>query len=100
MRFSENDMAKIIQKRDPNRAYTHNQISIRMMKMFPKTICKPLECIFCECLNTDLFPLELNKQCGSKPGELCINQLICIIKHEIYESLDADLEVRRVFLYI
>ena len=100
MRFSENDMAKIIQKRDPNRAYGHNQISICMLKMFPKTICKLLECIFCECLNTDLFPLELNKQCDSKLGELCINKLICIIKHEIYESLDADLEVRSVFLYI
>ena len=34
-----------------------------------------------------------------KPGDSCINQLISIT-HEIYESLDAGLKVRSVFLGI
>ena len=121
------------------------------MKICGKTICKPLECIFRECLNTDLFPLEWKKanlvpvyrkgdeqclknyrpvsllpicgkmfeklifnemfkifnennlispkQSGFTPGDSCINQLISIT-HEIYESLDALLEVKSVFLDI
>ena len=32
-----------------------------MLKSCGKTICKLLECIFRECLNTDLFPLEWKK---------------------------------------
>ena len=39
------------------------------------------------------------KQSGFKPGDSCINQLISIT-HEIYEALDAGLEVRSVFLDI
>ena len=56
MRFLEDNTAKILKKLDPNEAYGHDQISIRMLKISVKTICKPLECIFRECLNTDLFP--------------------------------------------
>ena len=59
--FSEDDIAKIIQNLDPNKAHCHDQISIRMLKICGKTIYKPLECIFHECLNTGLFPLEWKK---------------------------------------
>ena len=38
-------------------------------------------------------------QSGFKPGDSCINQLISIT-HEIYQSFDDGLEVRRVFLDI
>ena len=38
-------------------------------------------------------------QSGFKPGDSCINQLISIT-HEIYQSFDAGLEVRGVFLDI
>ena len=151
MRFSEDDIAKILQNLDPNKAHGHDQISIHISKICGKTICEPLESIFCEYLNTGLFPLEWkkanlvpvykkgNKQClknyrpvsllpicgkifeklifnemfkffnennlispkqsGFKPGDSCISQLISIT-HEIYESLDAALEVRSVFLDI
>ena len=58
VRFSEDAIAKVIQNLDPNKAHGHDQISIRMLKICGKTICKSLECIFCECLNTGLFPLE------------------------------------------
>ena len=58
IRFSEYDIAKIIENLDPNKAHGHDQISICMLKICGKTICKPLECIFRECLITGLFPLE------------------------------------------
>ena len=151
IRFSEDDIAKIIQNLDPNKAHGHDQISIRMLKICGKTICKPLECIFRECLNTGLFPLEWKKAnlvpvykkgdkqclinycpvsllpiCGKifeklifnqmfkifnennlispkqpvfKPKDSCINQIISIT-HEIYEALDAGLEIKSIFLDI
>ena len=37
------------------------------------------------------------KQTGFKPWDSCINELISIT-HEIYQSLNATLEVRSVFL--
>ena len=49
IRFSEDDIAKIIQNLDPNKAHSHDQISIRMLKICGKTIYKPLESIFREC---------------------------------------------------
>ena len=56
MRFSEDDIAKIIQNLDPNKAHGHDQISIRELKISGKTICKPLEYIYCDCLSTGIFP--------------------------------------------
>ena len=40
-----------------------------------------------------------SNQSGFKPGDSCINQLLSIT-HEIYESFDVGLKVRRVFLDI
>ena len=49
------------------------------------------------------FFAEINlisdNQSGFKPGDSCINQLLSIT-HEIYQSLDDNLEVRAVFLNI
>ena len=58
--FSNNDIEKIIQKLDPNKAHDH-KISIRMIKVCGKSICKPLQLIFSECIDTGSFPLEWRK---------------------------------------
>ena len=50
VRFSENDILKVIQKLDPNKAHGHDKISIRMLKLSDKAICKPLHMIFTSCL--------------------------------------------------
>ena len=41
----------------------------------------------------------MNYQSGLRPGDSCINQLLCIT-HDIYQSLDDGLETRGVFLDI
>ena len=43
--------------------------------------------------------LLASTQSGFRHGDSCINQLLSIT-HEIYQSFDNDLEVRRVFLDI
>ena len=43
--------------------------------------------------------LIFHNQSGFKPGESCINQVLCIA-HNIYQSLDDGLETRGLFLDI
>ena len=43
---------------DPNKAHSHDMISIRMLKICGKSICRPLELIFHECISNGIFPSE------------------------------------------
>ena len=54
--FSKDNIAKLIQNLDPNKAHGHDQISIRMLKLSSNSICKPLESIFNQCLEASTFP--------------------------------------------
>ena len=59
--FSNNDIEKIMQNLDPNKAHGHDKISIRMIKICGKSICKPLQLIFSQCIDTGSFLLEWKK---------------------------------------
>ena len=59
--FSEDDIMKVIQELDPNKAHGQNNISIRTIKICGKSICIPLRKIFEECLRTGTVPLEWKK---------------------------------------
>ena len=61
VRFSQDDIAKIIQNLDPDKAYRHDNISIRMLKICGSSIYKPLEMIFKQCIETGFFPSEWKK---------------------------------------
>ena len=55
--FSHEDVDKIIENLNPNKAHGHENISISMLKICGSTIYRPLETIFKEALSTGLFPL-------------------------------------------
>ena len=61
LKFSNNDIEKIIQNLDPNKADGHDKISMRIIKICGKSICKPLQLIFSQCIDTSSFPLEWKK---------------------------------------
>ena len=61
VRFSENDILKVIRKLDPNKAHGHDKISIHMLKISYKAICKPLYMIFISCLETGVSPIHWKK---------------------------------------
>ena len=61
LNFSHDKIAKVIQNLDPNKAHGHDNISIRMVKVCGPSIYKPLEIIFNQCLETDVFPSEWKK---------------------------------------
>ena len=57
-RFSKGDILQIINNFDPNKAHAHDEISIRMLKIFGDSICRPLNIIFKIYLRMGKFPLE------------------------------------------
>ena len=61
VRFSENDILKVIRKLDPNKADGHDKISIRILKLSDKAIYKPLHMIFTSCLETGVFLIHWKK---------------------------------------
>ena len=59
--FSKDDIAKMIQNLDPNKAHGHDQIGNRILKLCSTSIFKLLEIIFNRCLETDTFPNDWKK---------------------------------------
>ena len=65
LNFTDNDTEKIMQNVDPNKVHGHDKISICLIKMFGKSVCKPLQLIFSQCFDTGSFSLEWKKsQCS------------------------------------
>ena len=56
VRFSQDNIAKIIQNLDPNKAHGHDSIDICMLKICGSSIYKPLEMIFKQCIETGFLP--------------------------------------------
>ena len=48
-------------KLDSNKAHGDDMISIRMLKLCNKSICKPLNIIFKSCLTEGIFPSQWKK---------------------------------------
>ena len=59
--FTCDDIATLIKNLDPNKAHDHNMISIRMLKLCGKSICKPLNLNFKSCIKQGKFPTEWKK---------------------------------------
>ena len=48
----------MLQNLDPNKAHSHDKISVRMLQLCGNTICKPLELIFQQAMESGSFPSE------------------------------------------
>ena len=59
--FTKDGILRIINNLDPNKAHGHDEINIRMLKIYGDSICRPLSIIFKTCLRTGIFPLEWKK---------------------------------------
>ena len=51
LHFSNNDIEQIMQNVDPNKAHSHDKISIHMIKICGKSIWKPLQLIFSQSID-------------------------------------------------
>ena len=61
VKFVNNDILKIIQSLNPNKAHVNDKISIWMLKPCRDSLCRPLEFIFNNCLANGIFPSDLKK---------------------------------------
>ena len=59
--FSIDNIAKIQQNLDPNKAHDHHNVSIRMLQLCGNSICKRLELIFKQAIESGSFPSEWKK---------------------------------------
>ena len=59
--FIEDDILNVIKKLDPRKAHGHEQISICMVQICDKAICKPLHLIFSSSMESGIFPTEWKK---------------------------------------
>ena len=59
--FSTDDISKIINNLEPNRAHGQDMFSIRMINLCGSSICKPLSIIFDDCLKEVKFPSDWKK---------------------------------------
>ena len=59
--FTSDDILKIIQNLNSEKAHGHARISIRMLKVCGPSICKPVDIIFKLYLESGTFPLEWKK---------------------------------------
>ena len=57
----EEDIEKVTQNLDSNKAQEQDMISMRMLKICGKSIIKPLQIIYKQCLDKGCFPDELKK---------------------------------------
>ena len=59
--LSIDDISKIIQNLDPNKAHGHDKIIIRMLQVCGNSICNPLELILQQAMESGSFPSEWEK---------------------------------------
>ena len=59
--FSSDDISKKINNLDPNKAHSHDMLSIRMIKLCGNSTCKPLSIIFNACLKEGKFHSDWKK---------------------------------------
>ena len=59
---SKNYNEKIIQDVDPHKGQDHEKISIHMIKICSKSICKSFQLIFNKCIDTGSIPFFIGKK--------------------------------------
>ena len=70
IKFSSDDILKIIQNLDSEQAQGHDRINVRMLKICGTSICKPFEITFRSCFESGNFQTERKKsKCCSSPSK-------------------------------
>ena len=61
VKFVNNDILKITQNLNLNKAHSHDKITIQMLKLCDGSLCRPLELVFKDCLTMEYFHLTGKK---------------------------------------
>ena len=101
VKFVKNDILKIIQNLNPNKAHGHDKISIRMFKLCDDSLCRPLELILKDCLANGIFPSDW-KKVNIVPGykkndKQCLNNYRALSLQPIYSKIFQRLIFNEIF---
>ena len=61
VKFTKDDITKYIRKLNPNKVHGHDNIPIRILKIFDHSISLPLFIIYGNCIKNNYFPDEWKK---------------------------------------
>ena len=90
-KFVNNDILKIIQNLNPNKAHHYSRISILMLKLSGDSLCSPLELIFKDCLANGIFPSDWKKgnivPVHKKNYKQCLNNYRPLFLIPIYSKI-------------
>ena len=85
-----------MQKNKKNKTKTKNKTKKNKICLLEPLIYNKMFQVFEFFIENELIP---HNQSGFKPGDSCINQLLCV-NHDIYQSLDDGLETKGILLDI
>ena len=101
VKFVNNDILKIIQNLNPNKAHGYDKISIRMLKICVNSLCMPLELIFNDCLANGIYPSDWKKgnivPLHKKNGKQRLNNYRPISLLPIYSKIFEQLIFNEMF---
>ena len=103
VRFCQDDITKIIQKLDPNKAHGHYKISIHILKICGSSIYKHLELVFKQCIETGVFPSEWKNgniiPMHKKGDKQTVTQYRPVSLLPIYGNIPEKLLFNKIFIF-
>ena len=79
--FTSDDIATLIQNLVPNKVHGHDMLSICMLKLCGKSICKPLDVIFQSCIKHRV------SHCGKKQMLLLTKFCSCVCTPDLWKNV-------------
>ena len=102
--FDEEDILKIIRKLDNDKAHGHDNISIRMLKIYDSVLVEPLSQIYKNCINSGVFPDIWKKShiipTYKKNDKCCINNYCPVSLLPICGKIFERILYNPLFLYL
>ena len=95
--FSVDNIKNIISTLDSNKPHGDDMVSIRMLILCDKSICKPLSIIFKSCLTQGIFPSEW-KKANVAPIHKKIGKQ-CVKNHRLVSLLPICIKVLERIIY-
>ena len=111
VQISNENIIKIINNLDLNKAHGHDMINIRMLKVCGPSLCKPLSIIFKSCLNQMKFPMEWkrpmwfrstkenDKQCIKNYRPVCLLPIWVISLKNFYLTNCASFLMKMIYYH-
>ena len=100
--FSDDLVINIIRNWNVNKAHGHNDISIRMIKMFDESLVRQLSTIFRKCLNSYIYPSTWKKVIPiyKKGYKQCVNNYRPVLLLPVFGKISEKLIFNEIHSFL